>query len=88
MAAVVVFFIRLDLLGRVRAGGIDPESLADRYTRLEAAGFSFRRLVPIVPALRDSSRRCSRGSDVTGDRQPSTPAKFVHGRLCGLAFCC
>jgi POT family proton-dependent oligopeptide transporter len=91
MAAVVVFFVFVSIFwGAYEQAGSTLNLFADRYTRLEAAGFSFPSswfqsvpalfvilLAPVFAWLWTS----------LGDRQPSTPAKFAYGLLfAALAF--
>jgi POT family proton-dependent oligopeptide transporter len=91
MAAVVVFFVFVSIFwGAYEQAGSTLNLFADRYTRLEAAGLSFPSswfqsvpalfviiLAPIFAWFWTS----------LGDRQPSTPAKFVYGLLfAALAF--
>jgi POT family proton-dependent oligopeptide transporter len=91
MAAVVVFFVFVSIFwGAYEQAGSTLNLFADRYTRLETAGFSFPSswfqsvpalfvilLAPVFAWLWTS----------LGDRQPSTPAKFVYGLFfAALAF--
>jgi proton-dependent oligopeptide transporter, POT family len=91
MAAVVVFFVFVSIFwGAYEQAGSTLNLFADRYTRLEAGGVSFPSswfqsvpalfviiLAPVFAWLWTA----------LGDRQPSTPAKFVYGLLfAALAF--
>jgi POT family proton-dependent oligopeptide transporter len=91
LGAVVVFFVFVSIFwGAYEQAGSTLNLFADRHTNLTLAGFSFPSswfqsvpalfvilLAPIFAWFWTS----------LGDRQPSTPAKFVYGLLfAGLAF--
>jgi len=91
LAAVVVFFVFVSVFwGAYEQAGSTLNLFADRHTRLNFAGFNFPSswfqsvpalfviiLAPVFAWLWTS----------LGNRQPSTPAKFVFGlAFAGLAF--
>jgi POT family proton-dependent oligopeptide transporter len=91
MAAVVVFFVFVSIFwGAYEQAGSTLNLFADRHTRLTFAGLDFPSswfqsvpplfvilLAPVFAWLWTS----------LGERQPSTPAKFIYGLLCAaLAF--
>jgi POT family proton-dependent oligopeptide transporter len=91
MAAVVVFFVFVSIFwGAYEQAGSTLNLFADRYTRLEAAGYSFpSSWFQSVPALFVIilAPIFAWFWTALGDRQPSTPAKFVYGLLfAALAF--
>jgi POT family proton-dependent oligopeptide transporter len=91
LAAVVVFFVFAAIFwGAYEQAGSTLNLFADRHTRLELAGFSFpsswfQAVPPLFVILLAPVFAWLWGT--LGDRQPSTPAKFVLGLLfAGLAF--
>jgi POT family proton-dependent oligopeptide transporter len=91
LAAVVVFFLFVSIFwGAYEQAGSTLNLFADRHTRLELAGFTFPSswfqsvpalfVIILAPVFAWLWTRL-------GDRQPSTPAKFVYGLFfAGLAF--
>jgi POT family proton-dependent oligopeptide transporter len=91
MGAVVVFFIFVSIFwGAYEQAGSTLNLFADRYTALTVAGFDFPSswfqsvpalfVILLAPVFAWLWTRL-------GDRQPSTPAKFVYGLLfAALAF--
>ena len=91
LAAVVVFFLFVSIFwGAYEQAGSTLNLFADRHTRLDLAGFSFPSswfqsvpalfVIVLAPVFAWLWTRL-------GDRQPSTPAKFVWGLFfAGFAF--
>ena len=91
LGAVVVFFLFVSIFwGAYEQAGSTLNLFADRHTRLDFAGFSFPSswfqsvpalfVIILAPAFAWLWTRL-------GDRQPSTPAKFVWGLFfAGFAF--
>jgi proton-dependent oligopeptide transporter, POT family len=91
LAAVVVFFVFVSIFwGAYEQAGSTLNLFADRHTRLYFAGFNFPSswfqsvpalfVIILAPVFAWIWTRL-------GDRQPSTPAKFVYGLVfAGLAF--
>ena len=91
LVAVVIFFVFASIFwGAYEQAGSTLNLFADRHTRLSVAGFSFPSswfqsvpalfVILLAPVFAWLWTRL-------GDRQPSSPAKFVYGLLfAGLAF--